>query len=63
MEKITNEKLSQIKKDMCFDIYMAGVNMTGEYQGCWVRFRDVENIVERYLKDYTQDNSGRFTRV
>ena len=50
MEKITNEKLSQIKKDMCLDIYMAGVNMTGEYQGCWVRFRDIENIINKHLK-------------
>ena len=44
------EKLDQIKKDMLLDLYMAGVNMTGEHQGCWVRFRDIENIVNKHLK-------------
>lgn len=38
-----------MKNDMMYDIYMEGVNMAGEYQGCWVRFKDIENIVERYL--------------
>ena len=36
---------------MMYDIYMAGVNMTGEYQGCWVRFRDIENIANNYFPD------------
>ena len=34
--------------DMLYDIYMAGVNMTGEYQGCWVRFKDIERIVSEH---------------
>jgi len=34
--------------DMLYDIYMAGVNMTGEYQGCWVRFKDIERIVSKH---------------
>lgn len=42
--------LEQIKHDMLCDIYMAGVNMTGEYQGCWVRFKDVENAVNEYFR-------------
>ena len=35
--------------DMMVDIYMKGVNMTGEYQGCWVRYKDIEEIVEKYI--------------
>lgn len=42
--------LEQIKHDMLCDIYMAGVNMTGEYPGCWVRFKDVENTVNEYFR-------------
>lgn len=34
---------------MC-EIYMEGVNMAGEYQGCWVRFKDIEKIVDKYIK-------------
>ena len=25
---------------LMYEIYMEGVNMAGEYQGCWVRFKD-----------------------
>lgn len=37
------------KSAMMYEIYMEGVNMTGEYQGCWVRFKDIEKIVDKYL--------------
>ena len=43
------QELEQMKNDMMYDIYMEGVNMGGEYQGCWVRFKDIENIVKRYF--------------
>lgn len=36
---------------MLTEIYMEGVNMTGEYQGCWVRFKDIERIVNKYIID------------
>lgn len=35
---------------MMYEIYMEGVNMAGEYQGCWVRFKDIEKIVDKYVK-------------
>lgn len=41
------------KAQMMYEIYMAGVNMTGEYQGCWVRFRDIERIVDDFIGDET----------
>ena len=37
------------KSDLMCEIYMKGVNMTGEYQGCWVRFKDIEKIVDKYM--------------
>lgn len=42
-------ELERMKNDMMYDIYMEGVNMSGEYQGCWVRFKDIENIVKHYF--------------
>lgn len=45
VDVIEREKI----KDMMYDIYMAGVNMTGEYQGCWVRFKDIEAIIEKCI--------------
>ncbi len=38
------------KPTMMHEIYMAGVNMAGEYQGCWVRFKEIEKIVDRYVR-------------
>lgn len=39
------------KSAMMHEIYMEGVNMSGEYQGCWVRFKDIEYVVDRYIGD------------
>jgi len=39
------------KSAMLYEIYMKGVNMTDEYHGCWVRFKDIEKIVDKYMKD------------
>ena len=39
------------KLAMMYEIYMEGVNMTGEYQGCWVKFKDIEKIVDKYIGD------------
>lgn len=45
------EQLQKIDKSaMMHEIYMAGVNMAGEYQGCWVRFKEIEKIVDRYVR-------------
>ncbi len=35
---------------LMYEIYMEGVNMSGEYQGCWVRFKDIEKIMDKYVK-------------
>lgn len=35
--------------EMMHEIYMEGVNMGGEYQGCWVRYKDIERIIDKYF--------------
>lgn len=30
------------------DLWMEGVNMTDEYQGVWVRYRDIERTIDKY---------------
>ena len=53
------------KSAMMYEIYMEGVNMTGEYQGCWVRFKNIENIVDKYIPepykegDKNDDRTGK----
>jgi len=49
--KVLEDKRINIS-NMLSDIYMEGVNMTGEYQGCWVRFKDIEKIIEKYMEVY-----------
>ena len=43
------------KSAMMYEIYMEGVNMTGEYQGCWVRFKNIEKIVDKYMEIKADD--------
>ena len=46
-------KLDAIPKSVLEDIkselWMEGMNMTGEYQGVWVRFRDIERVIDKYI--------------
>lgn len=41
------EKLRNAKSEL----WMEGVNMTDEYQGVWVRFRDIEKILDKVIGD------------
>lgn len=49
IETITSALTPNLTNILC-DIYLAGVNMAGEYHGCWVRFKDVETILEKYME-------------
>ena len=42
--------LDKMREDMLYEIYMAGTNMAGEYKGCWVRFKNIEKIVNEHFK-------------
>ena len=33
------------------DLWMAGVNLTGEYQGVWVRYRDISRIIDKHIEE------------
>lgn len=35
--------------DIQSELWMEGMNMTGEYQGVWVRFRDIEKVIAKHL--------------
>lgn len=45
------ENVGQINVDVLdkikADLWMEGMNMTGEYQGVWVRYRDIERIIDK----------------
>ena len=43
--------LSDVLANIRRDIWDAGVNMGGEYQGVWTRFRDVEKAFDKALKE------------
>ena len=43
-------EVDSMREDMLHYIYMAGTNMAGEYKGCWVRFKDIEKIVNEHFK-------------
>ena len=46
-ESIPRDKLIQIRRE-CWE---AGVNMTDEYQGVWVRYRDIEKVIDKALEE------------
>lgn len=45
----TLDKIRKQKTEMLYDIYMKCINMGGEYTGCWIRYRDVKNIINKYM--------------
>lgn len=45
------------KSAMMCEIYMEGVNMTGEHQGCWVRFKDIEKIINKYMAESEESDA------
>lgn len=48
------QNIQQIKNDALLDIYMSG-RMTGEGRDCWIRFKDVENIVNEHFREVLED--------
>ena len=48
--------LDDLRNKMLYDIYMMGVNMDNEYHGCWVRFKNIEKIVDRYMRERSRVN-------
>ena len=46
--------LEDIRSKILYEIYMDGVNMANEYHGCWVRFKNIETIVNRYMRERSE---------
>lgn len=44
--------LDQIKAE----IWMEGMNMAGEYKGVWIRFKDIEAIIDKHIEEYERRN-------
>lgn len=38
-------------EDIRAEIWDSGMNMTGEYQGVWIRYRDIEKILDKHNPD------------
>lgn len=39
----------QVIEDIKAELWMEGMNMTGEYQGVWVRYRDIERVIDKHI--------------
>ena len=46
--EIGKDEGSEVLDKIKADLWMEGMNMTGEYQGVWVRYRDIERIIDKY---------------
>ena len=44
---VVKGELDEVRRE-CWD---AGRNFAGEYQGVWVRFKDIERIIDKHLKE------------
>ena len=49
MHILNGTPLSVLLADIRGELWMEGMNMGGEYQGVWVRYRDIERIVDKYF--------------
>ena len=50
-DAISEQALKQdsVLDDIKADLWMEGMNMAGEYQGVWVRFRDIEKVIDKHI--------------
>ena len=47
-------KLIRAIEDIKAELWMEGMNMTGEYQGVWVRYRDIERVIDKHISGKEQ---------
>ena len=40
--------LDELLEDIKSEVWDSGMNMTGEYQGVWIRCRNIEKIIDKY---------------
>ena len=42
--------LKEVADDIKAELWDSGMNMTGEYQGVWVRYSDIEKAFDKYIQ-------------
>ena len=52
---MTRNELVELMNSVLHDLWMEGTNMGGEYQGVWVRFRDIERIMKKHMEEETKN--------
>ena len=49
-QKVGRSEMYKILQSIRAECWDAGWNMTGEYQGAWTRYRDIEKIIDKYMQ-------------
>ena len=47
--------LSVLLADIRGELWMEGMNMGGEYQGVWVRYGDIERVIDKHISGGNND--------
>lgn len=45
------EQEPSVLQDIKSELWMEGMNMAGEYQGVWVRYRDIERVIDKHISE------------
>lgn len=48
-EERLEEKIREILGNIKHECWDNGMNMSGEYQGVWIRYKDIEGTIDRFL--------------
>ena len=48
----------KVIEDIRAELWDSGMNMTGEYQGIWVRYRDIEQIFDKHINGKDQNENS-----
>ena len=48
---MNRDELVKLMNCILHDLWMEGTNMGGDYQGVWVRFRDIERIMKKHIEE------------
>lgn len=54
-----NNEIKTIFENIKREIWDEGMNMGGEYQGVWVRFRDIERIIDKHMPKEEAGSEGK----
>ena len=49
-QRFSRSDVFEILHKIKAECWNCGMNMEGEYQGAWTRFRDIEKIIDKYMQ-------------